>query len=270
MYRLSDFNDHTNKYKFMQLLKQNWDNIHNEIGVFRYKVDKIQKKLVGEKYSIQLNPDRGCKRRAPEQIDEICQTFNKNQFNFTKASPKEIIFCIMNDGNGNHQTAELTLLYSRVVESDVHTLLVNVSPISHYHTLLCPSMEKCLPQIATAESLLLTVEIFFLAQNRDLRIGFNSLCGFASVNHLHYHLFIEKNDLPVESLKCNHLFSHIYCIYDYPIPGFCFEVPDKNSAFSVVKDINKLVQYFLKKSIAHNILLTSCTRDFVRVDLDIL
>lgn len=47
-----------------------------------------------------------------------------------------------------------------------HIVIVNVSPISLYHTLLCPSVNKKLPQIATAESLILALEIMFLDQDR--------------------------------------------------------------------------------------------------------
>ena len=40
-----------------------------------------------------------------------------------------------------------------------------------------------------------TLIIFF----RDFRVGFNSLCAFASVNHLHLHAFYSPHVLPVES-----------------------------------------------------------------------
>ncbi|XP_026751603.1 GDP-D-glucose phosphorylase 1 [Galleria mellonella] len=237
MHKLSDFVDINNTNKFIPTLKQKWDHLHNETGVFRYKINNLQKKLIDSKYLVQLNPDRGCKRRMPEQIESICQPFNRNEFNFTKVSPKEIIFYITD-------------------ESDKHALLVNVSPLSHYHTLLCPSINKCLPQIVTLQSLQLAIEIYFIAQDRDLRIAFNSLCALASVNHLHYHLFLEEHHLPVESVKCIHLINHIYYFNDYPIPGFCFEIPDQDSATKITNEIYKLLEYFLKKSIAHNIFMT--------------
>ncbi|XP_059046741.1 GDP-D-glucose phosphorylase 1 [Achroia grisella] len=239
MYKFSYFIDSNQKYKFIQLLKQKWDELHSETGLFRYKILNLQKKSIDDKYVIQLNPDRGTKRRMPEHIENICQPFNNNEFNFTKISPKEILFYLTDDN-----------------ESSQHALLVNVSPLSHYHTLVCPSINNCLPQIVTLESLQLAVKIFYLAGDRDLRFAFNSLCGLASVNHLHYHLFLEKSNLPVESIKCTHLINDIYYFDDYPIPGFCFEIQDQNSAMKVTSEIYKLLEYFLEKSIAHNIFIT--------------
>ncbi|XP_053616540.1 GDP-D-glucose phosphorylase 1 isoform X2 [Plodia interpunctella] len=183
-----------------------------------------------------LNPDRSSKRRTPEQIDNIVQPFDGEKFNFTKTSSQEIIFKLCEDG-------------------DTHVLFVNVSPISRYHSLLCPSLEKCLPQVVTEDSLLLVLKIMFVAAHRDLRIGFNSLCALASVNHLHYHLFLEKNDLPIETATCKHLHKNVYYLTDYPIQGFCFEVSESNAS-TIARESYNIMAYFLKNSIAHNIFIT--------------
>ncbi|KPJ14774.1 GDP-D-glucose phosphorylase C15orf58-like [Papilio machaon] len=223
---------------FIQLYKSTWDKIHVETDVFRYKVENLREKIVNEKYLLQLNPDRSMKRRIPEQIENICQPFDENKFNFTKASIEETMFIIVNDDN----------------DVDEHVVLVNVSPISRYHSLLCPSMYKCLPQIVTKDSLQLTIEIMFCVRDHNIRIGFNSLCGLASVNHLHYHIFIEKNILPIETVKCKHLKGPVYILDDYPVPGFCFEVTPQINEPS--ENIYKLIDVLLKKSIAHNIFIT--------------
>ncbi|KAI8440950.1 hypothetical protein MSG28_009246 [Choristoneura fumiferana] len=55
---------------------------------------------------------------------------------------------------------------ARVSSNNIHTFLVNVSPISQYHTLLCPSVNLCLPQVVTEDSLKLAIEVKFLAQDR--------------------------------------------------------------------------------------------------------
>ncbi|KAI5635239.1 alcohol dehydrogenase transcription factor myb/SANT-like domain-containing protein [Phthorimaea operculella] len=177
---------------FIKLLKHKWDELHNQTEAFRYKIDNLQERLVDGKYLIQLNPDRGVKRRSPEKIESVCQPFDKDKFNFTKVSPKEILFDLFQDGN----------------ESEIHSLLLNVSPITRYHSLICPSVSKCLPQVVTQASLELALDIMFFSQDRDLRIGFNSLCALASVNHLHYHIFLEPHVLPVETAKCKQLKAH--------------------------------------------------------------
>lgn len=43
---------------------------------------------------------------------------------------------------------------------------------------------------------------------------------------------------------------------NYPVPAFCFEIPRHTS----VQSLWKVLDYFLKKSIAHNILLTKIRR----------
>ncbi|XP_013171440.1 PREDICTED: GDP-D-glucose phosphorylase 1 [Papilio xuthus] len=223
---------------FLHLYKSTWDKIHVVKDVFRYKVENLRERIVNEKYLLQLNPDRSMNRRIPEQIDNICQPFDENKFNFTKASKEETMFIIVSDDN----------------DVDKHVVLVNVSPISHYHSLLCPSMYKCLPQILTKDSLQLVLRIMLCVPNSNIRIGFNSLCGLASVNHLHYHIFVEKNILPVETVKCKHLKGPVYILDDYPVPGFCFEVTQQINDPSDY--IYKLIDVLLKKAIAHNIFIT--------------
>ncbi|XP_063831947.1 GDP-D-glucose phosphorylase 1 [Ostrinia nubilalis] len=228
---------------FLNLLSCKWDEVHEKCEVFRYKINNLQDKVV-DGYLLQLNPERNCKRRTPEQIDNICQSFDGTKFNFNKVSPQEVLFTFKKD----------------VQDSAVHSVIVNVSPISRYHSLLCPSLDKCLPQVVTEESLELVISLMLLVKDRAFRIGFNSLCGLASVNHLHYHIFMENNILPVETAKCNHLQGPVYCLnQDYPIPAFCFQIPCEDSATkssNMAKDIYKLLEYLLHKSIAHNIFIT--------------
>ncbi|CAH2055792.1 unnamed protein product, partial [Iphiclides podalirius] len=218
-------------------------------------VNNIRERIVEGNYLLQLNPDRSFNRRTPEQIENIIQPFDKDKFNFTKVSKDEIIFTFFEKDN----------------EANEHALVVNVSPISRYHSLLCPSVQSCLPQVVTMESLQLVCDIMFIANDRSLRIGFNSLCGLASVNHLHYHLFIEENILPVETVKCKHLKGPVYCFgHDYPVPALVFEVP--SNTVVAYRDIFKLVDFLLHKSIAHNIFITrgqsiteDCSKEIVRL-----
>ncbi|CAH0591571.1 unnamed protein product [Chrysodeixis includens] len=226
-----------NTTSFSSLLKTKWDELHNNTNTFRYKIDKLQKKIVDGKYLLLLNPDRRSKRREPDAMNDICQPFDENKFNFTKVSPKEILFSIEGE------------------DTDVHSVLVNDSPISRYHSLLCPSLNKCLPQVVAPDSLELAVQIMFTIQDRDIRIVFNSMCGYASVNHLHYHLLEEQNTLHVEKVEWKQIKGNIYRLDEsYPVPAICFEVQKHDP--NVLKDVWKVLEYFLKRSIAHNILIT--------------
>ncbi|XP_073954327.1 GDP-D-glucose phosphorylase 1 isoform X2 [Choristoneura fumiferana] len=224
---------------FLQLLKIRWDEVYSEPDVFRYKINNLREKIIDYKYILLLNKDRGFKRRTPEFIADIRQPFDSEKFNFSKVSPKEILFEMRKTDSNN-----------------IHTFLVNVSPISQYHTLLCPSVNLCLPQVVTEDSLKLAIEVKFLAQDRNLKLGFNSLCAFASVNHLHYHLLFDKNTWLVETAKCRHLKGRLYVCEVNPVPAFCFEVT-KHTILQEARNIFKLIEYFLEKSIGHNILMVT-------------
>ncbi|XP_063366217.1 GDP-D-glucose phosphorylase 1 [Cydia amplana] len=223
--------------RFKQLLKTKWDEIHDQPDVFRYKVNKMRERIVDNRYILLLNPDRGYKRREPEFINSIHKPYNPDEFNFNKTSTKEHLFTMHEENS-----------------TDTHLFLVNVSPISRYHSLLCPSVNKCLPQVVTEDSIRLALDVKFLAQDRDLKIGFNSLCAFASVNHLHYHLMYEQNTLHVATDKCTHLTGPLYIINNV-VPAFCFQVK-KETKTQAVKHIFRLAEYLVSKSIGHNILVT--------------
>lgn len=237
MYKLNNLTS-DNLNSFTSLLKTKWDEIHNETDIFRYKIDDLEERIVDGKYFLQLNPDRRTKRRTPEEMTSICQPFDEKKFHFNKVSSKEILFSL--EGK----------------DGDLHTVLVNVSPISRYHSLLCPSVNRCLPQVVTADSLTLVVQIMFQIEDRDVRIGFNSICGFASVNHLHYHIFIEEKSLHIESVNWQHFKGEMYLLDDdSTVPAFCFKI-QKESSSQTLQQAWKVLEYFLEKSIAHNILFT--------------
>ncbi|OWR54420.1 hypothetical protein KGM_213251 [Danaus plexippus plexippus] len=241
-----------NPSEVINLIKTKWDEIHSNTNVFRYKIANEEKRFVNNKYYLQLNPNRGVKRRTPEQMENISQPFDKNKFNFCKVSKDEVMFHFKQDKG---MILKLLSLFMNKIYS-YHTVLINASPINKYHSLLCPFLEDCLPQIITKDSLMLAVKFMLMAENRDLRLGYNSLLAMASVNHLHFHIFIVENDLPVETVvsKCIPVKGPLYRFENtYPIPTFCFEI---GSVGTKIDDVYKLLEYFLHKNIAHNMFLT--------------
>ena len=68
-------------------------------------------------------------------------------------------------------------------------ILINVSPIDFGHCLLVPSVEECLPQVLTERSVCLALKMTLLSGCSTFKVAFNSLCAYASVNHLHWHLY---------------------------------------------------------------------------------
>ncbi|KAF4705641.1 GDP-D-glucose phosphorylase [Perkinsus olseni] len=96
--------------------------------------------------------------------------FAAEDFNFTRVKDDEIIGTL---GTG------------------AHALLVNVSPLAYGHCLLCPEYKACRPQVLTLDAL--EVPVAFAraadAERDDMKVTFNSLGAWASVNHLHFHVF---------------------------------------------------------------------------------
>jgi len=100
-------------------------------------------------------------------------------------------------------------------------LLYNKFPFVDLHGLLVPEREQCLPQLLNEEyhhyAWQLTAE---LAQNLPgIGCAFNSYGAFASVNHLHFQLFLRDQPLPVMEPH----WSHNGGSYTYPAPCTAFD-----------------------------------------------
>lgn len=104
--------------------------------------------------------------------------FVESAFNFNKVNPLEKL-----------------LEYENASSS---TFLVNASPLTKYHSLICPRLTENLPQVLTTESICTAIGILTGFQDRRFRIGYNSPGALASVNHLHLHLFYIEEELYVE------------------------------------------------------------------------
>lgn len=65
-------------------------------------------------------------------------------------------------------------------------VLINVSPIEYGHVLLCPRVLDCLPQNIDPSTTRLALHFALEVGNPYLRVGFNSLGAFATINHLHF------------------------------------------------------------------------------------
>ena len=57
------------------------------------------------------------------------------------------------------------------------------------HTLLVPRVKNCNNQVLNQYGINFAVEVCLLTKSANSIIGFNSLKSYASVNHLHFHLF---------------------------------------------------------------------------------
>ncbi|XP_022695850.1 GDP-D-glucose phosphorylase 1-like isoform X2 [Varroa jacobsoni] len=199
-----------------------------------YHLDEVKTRILEGRYGfvVQLNTKRSEKRRKPEDIHCTQQPFDEKKFNFTKIDEREVLF-----------------------RRDDDLIAINVSPLEKCHCLAIPSVKECLPQILTPAGLNLTLDIMFRSASPDLRGGFNSLGGFASVNHQHLHVYYLQVRMvleiaPVEKLSAPGVFT----LVDYPARGLVFSVnagdrSPLNTLFRVVSLLNE-------NNIAYNVFTT--------------
>lgn len=232
--------------RFDDLLRSKWS-AAMAAGHFWYKLDKLETRILPGKYRFvaQLNTKRAQERRKPQHVSSIRMPFDGSLFNFTKLKEAEMLFCLESGGKDGPKRAR-------------NWVVINVSPLEYCNALLVPSLEDCLPQILTAESLTLAIDTVLLSSSANFRLGFNSLGGFASVNHHHFHIYYLDHRLYVETAGVSHLWSQCYELVDYPAKGFAFQVTKGNKE-SVVRDIMVLVEMLLKSSTAHNLFITRGT-----------
>jgi len=86
------------------------------------------------------------------------------------------------------------------------TLYYNKYPFADFHTLLVPERERRLPQFHTAEHHAWLWELAgeLGAALKGIGIGYNAFGAFASVNHLHFQLFLKPGGFPVAADRWRH------------------------------------------------------------------
>ncbi|CAN7937852.1 unnamed protein product [Ixodes hexagonus] len=233
--------------RFDRLLRSKWDEAM-EKGHFWYKLDKLETRILPGKYRFvaQLNIKRAQERRKPQDVSSVVMPFNSDLFNFTKVKDSEILFRL-------RKTDECS-----TATEPGHHVVINVSPLEYCNSLLVPSLADCLPQVLSPDGLMLVIDTVLLSSNPALRIGFNSLGGFASVNHHHYHLYYLEHSLYLEAARVSHIWGEYYELEDYPAEGFAFQVSKGNKGL-VVRRIMALVDMLLESSTAHNLFVTRGT-----------
>lgn len=137
--------------------------------------------------------------------------------------------------------------------------MINVSPLEWGHMLLVPEPSLGLPQRLLPSALRAGVEAVLLSSHPGFRIGFNSLGGLASVNHLHLHGYYLSHRLPVEGAPSEALDpeGHLHLLQGLPAPGFLFYAsrpgPDLEA---LIGRVCRATDYLSDHEIAHNLFVT--------------
>ncbi|XP_071963864.1 GDP-D-glucose phosphorylase 1-like [Antedon mediterranea] len=243
--------------KFDEKLCSEWD-AAMEAGIFRYKLDDLQTKIISDKYKfvLQLNTKRATERRKPEQISSIDQPFNHERFNFTKVKKHEILFEMK--PVSNHVGNRLDVQQNNITaekEHNPHLVIINISPLEYCNVLLVPHINSCFPQILNQISIKLALEMMLLSSKKSLRLAWNSLCAFASVNHLHFHAYYLERNLYTEITECQQVEGTLFETTDWPVRSFVLQL-NGSDLQSLTKDIYKVTSYLHANNTAHNVFLT--------------
>ncbi|XP_068413944.1 GDP-D-glucose phosphorylase 1 [Eschrichtius robustus] len=221
-----------------------------ELGLFRYCLGELQTQTLpgAVGFVAQLNVERGVQRRSPQNIRSVRQAFDPEQFNFNQIRPGEVLFRL-------HREPDLP---SALQQDDI-LVVINVSPLEWGHVLLVPEPARGLPQRLLPGALQAGVEAVLLSLHPGFRVGFNSLGGLASVNHLHLHGYYLAHRLPVEGAPSEPLDpgGRLHLLQALPAPGFLFYTsgpgPDLEA---LVSRVCRATDYLTDHEIAHNLFVT--------------
>ena len=218
----------------------------------------------GSVYIVACNAWRKLKRAA-FNASEVFQPFDDASFHFLKADVDECIAWLRIDSS--QPTADACPFNDTL-------LLLNNAPLTARHFLVVPRPAAHLPQVLTPYAARVAVKLCrSLATNGDknILVGFNSICAYASVNHLHlhaYHIALapqqeqELKDLNSSAIPALHRPTMpLHCSRDFPVsvvagvlPAFRIDALATEAAFNVLLAVIEVVH---SHRCAHNVLFLS-------------
>lgn len=231
------------------LLHSRWQEAKAQ-NAFNYGLNCMYKLLEGQyNLSMQLNVERGELRRKPMRFKHIREPFNALRWNFTKLHDKEIMLYL--------RCEDRPITNDQL---DRHVIAVNASPLERDHSLIIPSINKCLPQVLTPTAIRIATDIMLLVADESFNILFNSLLGQASVNHLHMHCLY----WPYESDLINRRFEPLNDLTDVYIieppnwlcSAFAFQLTSMHDYDSFRSNLSRCVQFLTEQNQAHNVFIT--------------
>eukprot|EP00744_Colponema_vietnamica_P018440 GILI01026023.1.p1 GENE.GILI01026023.1~~GILI01026023.1.p1 ORF type:complete len:384 (-),score=58.95 GILI01026023.1:101-1198(-) len=225
------------------LLLQKWQDAIKQGNVFRSTLENYHSRVISGRLGLAVgfSQDLYNSKRVSNNVQrtEVFEDFDPDAFNFNKIDPKEILLKI-NLNSSSTQYAEHPTEVADWEEDGTHSIIVNTSPMALGHSLIPFYSKECLPQVLSPDVLLLCIQLMRLSQRDDLKLGFNSLAAWASVNHLHVHsLYVSEifpdGLLPVEKAPLgficdcpgwigNKMYNvRISELIGYPVRGFAVQ-----------------------------------------------
>eukprot|EP00936_MAST-01D_sp_MAST-1D-sp1_P001893 g1893.t1 len=190
------------------ILHERWKAKLDE-GVFRSPFEGTQSKPLSTRFTLQFNAAQASGKRCEHPKDSaVVQAFDDKRFNFNKVREGEVLGSVGLERRADGWPCLRTIwagacdavgaAATSAADAGVigggnscapppSKLIVNVSPLTPGHFILAPFTALQLPQVLTADALLLGLVLVQSSRRFDFRVVFNSLGAWASVNHLHLH-----------------------------------------------------------------------------------
>ncbi|VDN13722.1 unnamed protein product [Dibothriocephalus latus] len=236
--------------EFDSILKRTWK-AAADAGFMNYSVPTTASvahcTVKGSPFIILTLPNRFTSRRKPTVPHRMDEQLSPEGFNFTKVKPRELLF------------------YLGMEDTDTQTgvVLVNVSPFTFGHSLLVPDPPKLFNQVIRRPSLDLALSSLLSSADRLLCLGFNSLLAYASVNHLHYHLWYSMVPLHAATcpLRTKPALPAFKELQQHCVDNFVFEFT------SLSEQLWRAIESCQQLKIAHNLFAARNTQGVLRVVL---
>ncbi|KAM7538511.1 hypothetical protein Aperf_G00000065795 [Anoplocephala perfoliata] len=232
--------------EFDQIFKSAWKAIADG-GCLKYKLEDPpnMKPFDAElmRVFVLVLMSRFDKRREPTSFKMIDEPCSKDIFNFTKIKPSETLF---------------HLSFEDIDNCDGH-IIANASPFMFGHSLIVPNCNELMNQVLRKSPLHLALKIMLLSAD--------DLLAYASVNHLHFHLWYSTQRLYASNCPVRRKeFLPRYLELDFhPVDNFVFEFNNLEDFHSTFECLWRVIEECHRLRIAHNLYAARNTTGILRV-----
>ena len=187
-----------------------------EVGISRLRLTEFR--FLGD-WEFQFNQLRSFRppRMTNAAVEGISQPFDPDKFNFNRAYLKKEI------------------LWSGSLAGRFCSLFYNKFPFVDLHGLLVPESRQGYPQLLSEEfnSYLWDVTAQLAETLPGVGFGYNSYGANASVNHLHFQMFLRDRPLPVADAKWIHNGGNKL------FPATCFRFDSPASSWRFIAELHR-------------------------------
>jgi len=115
--------------------------------------------------------------------------------------------------------------------------------------------------VLTLHAVTLAMKVMILSSSRHTKLAFNSLCAYASVNHLHWHLYYQPTTLAVQTLPLSSWPGTPFFTFTdqaYPAHGWVWLLNTQflDNLDKVAGEVAKLTNWLTENEVAHNVVMT--------------